>query len=156
MILPVIPICITLYLASANSIWLILGVMVILNIIGSAIRNYRAIFLHVKKEPHIEAARAYGAGDRRIILRYLVPRIIPVLIPQLIILVPSYVFLEAMRAYLGVSDPTLPTWAKLIEPGISHGLYTGAYHTLLEPLGLLLLLSFAFVMFSLALERTFQ
>ena len=156
MILPVIPICITLYLASAKSIWVILGVMVILNIFGSAIKNYRAIFLQVKQEPHIEAARAYGAGDWRIILRYLVPRIIPVLIPQLIILVPSYVFLEAMLAYLGVSDPTLPTWGKLIEAGISHGLYTGAYHMLLEPLGLLLLLSFAFVMVSLALERAFQ
>lgn len=156
MILPVIPICITLYLASSKSIWVILGVMVVLNIFGSAIKNYRAIFLQVKEEPHIEAARAYGASDRRIILRYLVPRIIPVLIPQLVILVPSYVFLEAMLAYLGVSDPTLPTWGKLIEAGISHGLYTGAYHMLLEPLSLLLLVGLAFVMLSLALERIFQ
>jgi len=156
MILPVIPICITLYLASAKSIWVILGVMVILNIFGSAIKNYRAIFAQVKEESYVEAARAYGAGDRRIILRYLIPRIVPVLIPQLIILVPSYVFLEAMLAYLGVSDPTLPTWGKLIEAGISHGLYTGAYHMLLEPLGLLLLLAYAFVAVSLALERTFQ
>jgi peptide/nickel transport system permease protein len=85
-----------------------------------------------------------------------VPRIIPVLIPQLILLVPSYVLLKAMLAYLGVSDPTLPTWGKLIEAGISHGLYTGAYHMLLEPLSLLLLLGFAFVMVSLALERIFQ
>ena len=89
-------------------------------------------------------------------MRYLVPRIVPVLIPQLIILVPSYVFLEAMLAYLGVSDPTIPTWGKLIEAGISHGLYTGAYHMLLEPLSLLLLVGLAFVMLSLALERIFQ
>lgn len=156
MILPVIPICITLYLASSKSIWVILGVMVVLNIFGSAIKNYRAIFMQVKEEPHIEAARAYGASDRRIILRYLVPRITPVLIPQLVILVPSYVFLEAMLAYLGVSDPTLPTWGKLIEAGISHGLYTGAYHMLLEPLVLLLLVGLTFVMLSLALERIFQ
>jgi peptide/nickel transport system permease protein len=156
MILPVIPICITLYLASSKSIWVILGVMVVLNIFGSAIKNYRAIFFQVKEEPHIEAARAYGASDLRIILRYLVPRISPVLIPQLVVLVPSFVFLEAMLAYLGVSDPTLPTWGKLIEAGISHGLYTGAYHMLLEPLSLLLLVGLAFVMLSLALERIFQ
>jgi peptide/nickel transport system permease protein len=156
MILPVIPICITIYIASSKSIWAILGVMVLLNIFGSAIKNYRAIFLQVKEEPYIEAARAYGAGDWRIVSRYLIPRIIPILVPQLVILIPSYVFLEAMLAYLGVSDPTLPTWGKLIEAGISHGLYTGASHMVLEPLGLLLLVGLAFVMLGRALEHIFQ
>ncbi len=156
MILPVIPICITLYLASSKSIWVILSVVVLLNIFGSAIKNYRAVFLQVKEEPHLDAARAYGAPDRRIILRYLLPRIVPVLIPHMILLIPSYIFLEAMLAYLGVSDPALPTWGKLIEAGVSHGLYTGAYHMLLAPLSLLLLLGLAFVMLSLALERIFQ
>lgn len=156
MILPTIPICITIYIASSKSIWAILGVMVLLSIFGSAIKNYRAIFLQVKEEPYIEAARAYGAGDWRIISRYLIPRIIPILVPQLVILIPSYVFLEAMLAYLGVSDPTLPTWGKLIEAGISHGLYTGATHMILEPLGLLLLVGLAFVMLGRALEHIFQ
>jgi peptide/nickel transport system permease protein len=156
MILPTIPICITIYIASSKSIWAILGVMVLLSIFGSAIKNYRAIFLQVKEEPYIEAARAYGAGDWRIISRYLIPRIIPVLVPQLVILIPSYVFLEAMLAYLGVSDPTLPTWGKLIEAGISHGLYTGASHMVLEPLALLLLVGLAFVLLGRALEHIFQ
>jgi peptide/nickel transport system permease protein len=156
MILPVIPICITVYLASDKSIWVILSAVVLLNIFGSAIKNHRAIFIQVKEEPYIEAARAYGASNRRIILRYLIPRIIPVLVPQLVILVPSFVFLEAMLAYLGVSDPSLPTWGKLIEAGITHGLYTGAYHMLLEPVSLLLLVGLAFVMLSLSLERMFQ
>ncbi len=156
MILPVIPICITLYLASSKSIWVILSVVVLLNIFGSAIKNYRTIFLQVKEESHIEAARAYGASNRRIIVRYLVPRIAPVLIPHLILLIPSYIFLEAMLAYLGVSDPALPTWGKLIEAGVSNGLYTGGYHMLLAPLSLLLLLGLAFVMLSFALERIFQ
>ena len=155
MILPVIPICITLYLASSKSIWVILSVLVPLNIFGSAIRNYRVIFLQVKEEPHIEAAQAFGASDRRIIPRYLVPRIVPVLIPHLAFLIPSYIFLEAMLAYLGVSDPALPTWGKLIEAGVSQGLYIGAYHMLLAPLSLLLLLGLAFVILSLALERLF-
>jgi peptide/nickel transport system permease protein len=156
MILPVIPICITMYLASDKNIWVILAAVVILTIFGSGVKNYRAIFLQVKEEPYIEAAQAYGAGDGRIIIRYLVPRIIPVLIPQLIYLIPSYVFLEAMLAYLNVSDPSIPTWGKLIEAGITYGLFTGSYHMLLEPLSLLLLITLAFVMISLALERIFQ
>jgi ABC-type dipeptide/oligopeptide/nickel transport system permease subunit len=74
----------------------------------------------------------------------------------LVILVPSYVFLEATLAFLGVSDPVLPTWGKLIVEGISHGLYTGAYHMVLEPVGLLMLTGLAFVMVGLALERIFE
>ncbi len=85
-------------LASSKSIWVNLSVVVLPNIFGSAIKSYRAILLQVKEELHIEAARACGASDRRIILRHLVPRIVPILIP-------SYIFLEAMPAYLGVSNP---------------------------------------------------
>ena len=86
---------------------------------------------------------------------YLIPRIIPVLVPQLVILVPSYVFLEATLAFLGVSDPVLPTWGKLIVEGLSSGLHSGAYHLVLEPLSLLLLVGLAFVMVGHALERIF-
>jgi peptide/nickel transport system permease protein len=156
MILPAIPICITIYLASSKSIWAILGVMILLSIFGSTIKNYRAIFLQLKAAPYIEAAQAYGASGWRIISRYLIPRILPITIPQLVILVPSYVFLEAMLAYLGVSDPALPTWGKLVEAGISHGLYTGALHMLLEPLSLLVLVGLAFVALGLGLERILQ
>ncbi len=45
--------------------------------------------------PYIDAARAYGAGNMRIIFRYLIPRILPLIIPAIVTLVPSFVFLEA-------------------------------------------------------------
>ena len=94
--------------------------------------------------------------DGRIIINYLVPRIMSVLIPQMIVLVPSYVFLEATLTLLGVSDPVLPTWGKLLVEGLSSDIYRGAYHLLLEPLALLLLVGFAFVLLGISLERIFQ
>ena len=42
----------------------------------------------------IEAARAYGASDARIIFLYLIHRMIPLLIPGLVLSVPSFVFLN--------------------------------------------------------------
>ncbi len=69
----------------------------------------------MKESPYIEAARAYGAGSGRIIFSYLVPRIIPLLIPALVTGIPGYVFLEAGLAVLGLGDPTLPTWGKIIN-----------------------------------------
>jgi peptide/nickel transport system permease protein len=156
MILPFIPVSIMIYTLYSKSFWMILGVTVLLSIFGKAIKNYRAIFLQVKEAPYIEAAQAYGAGNWRIVFRYLIPRIGTILVPQLVILVPTYVFLEATLAYLQVSDPLLPTWGKLIIDALQHGTYSGDYHMLLEPAGLLIMTGFAFAMVGFSLERIFE
>lgn len=153
MILPALPLAMTIYLVYAKSVWLILGVMVLLSIFGMSLKNYRAIFLQVKESAYIEAARVYGASNRRIILRYLVPRIMPVLIPQLVILIPGYVFLEATLAYLGVSDVYLPTWGKVINDALTHSVFEGHYYWILEPIALLMLTGLAFAMVGFALDR---
>lgn len=156
MILPFLPVSIMVFTIYSKSFWVILGVTVLLSIFGNAIKNYRALFLQVREAPYVEAALSYGASNWRIISRYLIPRIISVLVPQLIIMVPSYVFLEATLAFLGVSDPVLPTWGKLIVSGFARGIYTAKYHLVFEPLGLLMLVGIAFVMVGLSLERLFN
>ena len=83
MILPALPILVMVGTFYSSSIWLMLGVIILLNIFGAAIKTYRAIFMQVKESPYIEAARAYGASNMRIIFRYMIPRIIPMLVPQL-------------------------------------------------------------------------
>ena len=153
MILPTLPIAILVYFMYSKSIWVILGIVVLLNIFGSAIKNYRSIFLQARQAPYIEAAQASGASNWRIISKYLAPRILPVLIPQLVIMVPTYVFYEATLAYLGVSDPYLPTWGKTIyEALVQRGLQDYPYWVL-EPLALLLLTGLAFALFGFALDR---
>jgi peptide/nickel transport system permease protein len=153
MILPVFPILLIIYNFYTKSFWVILGVAVLLGVFSGAIKTYRSIFLSVKESPYIEAARAYGAGDARIIFRYLTPRILPVVIPQLIILIPTYVYLEATLAFLNMGDPLLPTWGKLIREGLTQGGLDGAYHWLLLPAGILMLTGLAFLMVGYAFER---
>ena len=152
MILPVLPIAITIYYLYSESIWMILGVIIILSIFGSSIKTYRSAFLQVKEAPYVEAALSYGASNWRIIKNYLVPRIIPLLIPQLVILVPSYVFFEATLAYLNVSDPVLPTWGKVIYDAITRGVYHGYYYWVLEPIALMILTGLAFAVVGFALD----
>jgi peptide/nickel transport system permease protein len=157
LILPVLPILIMVGTFYSRSIWLMLGFIIILNIFGAAIKTYRAVFLQVKEAPYIEAARAYGASDVRIIFRYLVPRIVPMLIPQLVVLVPTFVFLEASLSVLGLGDPVLPTWGKMIdEARVNGALYEGHYYWLLEPAVLLMLTGLAFSLVGFALDRVFN
>ncbi len=150
-ILPAIPIAILVYILYSKSIWVILAVMILMNIFGNNLKEYRAMFLQFKEAPYIEAAVAYGASGWRIITKYLLPRILQVMVPQLVISVPSFVFLESTLAYLGVITPYLPTWGKVINMGLAHGTFWGHYFWVLEPIILVLItgLAFAFVGFAL-------
>ncbi len=157
LVLPFLPILIMVGTFYSHSIWVMLGVVILLSIFGSSIKTYRAVFLQVRESPYIEAARAYGAGGWRIIFSYLVPRIIPLLIPQLVTLIPSFVFLEAGLAILGLGDPTLPTWGKIINDAEANGaLYKGLYYWVLEPAALLMLAGLAFALLGFSLDRIFN
>jgi peptide/nickel transport system permease protein len=81
-----------------------------------------------------------------------VPRIMPLLIPQLVILIPTYVFFEVTLAFLGVGDPFLPTWGKIVYDAIAQGAFQGHYYWLLEPIGLMMLTGLAFAMVGFALD----
>lgn len=153
MILPMFPIVILVSFFYSKSIWVLLGVIVLLSIFGSAIKNYRSVLLQIKGSGYIEAARAQGASSRRIIRHYLVPPLLPVLIPQLVILVPVFVFYEATFAYLGVSDPYVPTWGKIIYEALAEGTLDKYPYWFLEPVVLLILTAMAFALLGFALER---
>mgnify|MGYP001074446305 CR=1 FL=1 len=157
LILPTLPILIMVGTFYSRSLWLMLGVLILLSIFGGGIKTYRAIFLQVKESPYIEAAQAYGASDARVIFRYLIPRIIPMLLPNLITLVPGFVFTEAALALLGLGDPILPTWGKVINDARFNGaLYQGNYYWMLEPSVLLMITGLAFSLLGFSLDRIFN
>lgn len=157
LVLPFLSILIMVGTFYSRSIWLMLGVTILLSIFGGAILTYRAIFLQTRESPYIEAAQSYGASDWRIIMRYLVPRIVPLLLPQLVVLIPTFVFLEASLAVLGLGDPVLPTWGKIINDAQSNGaLYQGHYYWVIQPAVLLMITGLAFSMLGFALDRVFN
>ena len=157
LVLPFLSILIMVGTFYSRSIWTILGVTILLSIFTGAIKNYRAIFMQIKESTYIEAARAYGAGDMRIVFLYLIPRIIPLLIPGLISNIPAFVFLEASLAVLGLGDPVLPTWGKVIYGALANGaLYNGQYYWMLQPAILLMITGLAFSMLGFSLDRIFN
>ncbi|MEX0959545.1 MAG: ABC transporter permease [Burkholderiales bacterium] len=157
MILPVLPILVMIGTLYSTNIWLMLGVVVALGIFSAGIKMYRAMLLPIRESAYIEAARAYGAGHTRIVLRYMIPRILPVLIPGFVTLIPSFVFLEASLAVLGLGDPVLPTWGKVLNDAQTQSaLYNGYYYWVLEPAALLMLTGLGFAMLGFALDRIFN
>jgi peptide/nickel transport system permease protein len=157
LVLPFLSILIMIGTFYSRSIWVILGATILLSIFTGSIKAYRSIFVQVKESMYIEAARAYGASSPRIVFFYLIPRMIPLLIPGLVSAVPAFVFLEASLALLGLGDPVLPTWGKIIEDANSNGaLYRGYYYWILEPAALLMVTGLGFAMLGFALDRIFN
>jgi peptide/nickel transport system permease protein len=152
MVLPSLPIAVLTNVLFGWDIWVILGIIVVLNTFGSPIKTLRSAFLQAKEAPYIEAARSYGASDFRIITRYLVPRILPVLIPLLITQVPSFIFLEATLGFFNIKS-NYPSWGRIIYEGLTRGALYGSPFWVLEPISLLLLTSLAFALLGSALER---
>jgi peptide/nickel transport system permease protein len=165
MLLPALPMAIMIYFMYTKNIWIILGIIILLSVFGSALKNYRAAFLQIKDAGYIQAAQVYGAGNWRIITRYLVPRIIPLLVPQLVALVPSYIFLEPTLAFIGVGDPLLPTWGKILMTALYISEKDGQFfymnlmrepYLALEPLVLMFVAGLAFSLLGMALDRIFN
>lgn len=156
-ILPTLVILIIVGTFYSRNIWVMMLAITALSIFSAAIKVYRAIFLQIKESPYIEAARAYGASDLRIIVRYMAPRIVPILVPGFVTLIPSLVFLEASLGVLGLGDPVLPTWGKVLNDASANGaLYKGYYYWVLGPSVLLMLTALGFALLGFALDRIFN
>ncbi len=157
MVLPFLSILIMIGTFYSKSIWTILGATIALSIFTGGILSFRAMLKQIKESTYIEAAVAYGAKDGRVIFRYLIPRILPILIPGLISAVPNFVFLEASLALLGIGDPVLPTWGKTINEAYNNAaIYRGWYYWILEPAALLMITGLGFASLGFSLDRIFN
>ncbi|HVF25718.1 MAG TPA: ABC transporter permease subunit [Anaerolineales bacterium] len=152
MVLPGLAIAVLANAIFGTHIWILLGVVVLLNAFGGPIKTFRSAFLQAKEAPYIEVARSYGASNFRIISHYLIPRILPVFIPHLVTQIPSFIFLEATLGFFNIRS-NYPSWGRIIYEGLSQGALYGSPFWVLQPIFLLLLTGLAFAMLGAALER---
>jgi peptide/nickel transport system permease protein len=81
-------------------------------------RLARAHTLRLREQVFIQAARLSGTSDRRIILRHLVPNVLPGLVTFSFIFVGIAIVLEAGLSFLGLGvPPPAPTWGNMISVG---------------------------------------
>ncbi len=85
-------------------------------------RIARGQVLSVRKKEYVEAAKAVGAPDIRIIFRHVLPNIMGPLIVYETLAIPGYIFLEAFLSFIGLGvDAPTPSWGIMISeaaPGI--------------------------------------
>ncbi len=80
------------------------------------VRLTRGQVLSVKHEEYIEAARAVGNPDRRIVLRHILPNIVPPLLVQATLATALAVIAEASLSFLGLGQqPPSPSWGSMLN-----------------------------------------
>ncbi|MEM1936578.1 MAG: ABC transporter permease [Candidatus Caldarchaeum sp.] len=157
LVLPFLPVLIMVSTLYRVNIWIILVIVILLSSFGPGVKNYRALFLQLRESPYIEAARSYGAGDLRILFLHLIPRVLPTMIPTIVLSAADFVFLEAALAIIGIGDPITPTWGKVIQDAFYFGaLFKGHYYWVLIPSALLAATSVSFALIGFALDKIFN
>jgi peptide/nickel transport system permease protein len=109
-------------------------------------RLVRAQVLAVRDREFVEAARAIGASDWRIITRHILPNIIQPVIVQAAIGMAGAVLAEATMSFLGLGvPPPTASWGSMLNDGRSH--LFDAPHLVLFPAAAVMLavLSFNFI-----------
>ncbi|SFV90811.1 Oligopeptide transport system permease protein [hydrothermal vent metagenome] len=79
-------------------------------------RLVRAETLKIAKMDYVTAAKAFGVGSMRIMLRHIVPNLMHIILISVVLDFSSLVLAEAVLSYVGVGvDPTMYSWGNMIN-----------------------------------------
>lgn len=149
---PVLPLLIFLVFVIGSQLWVILLVLVAFGWPGLTI-VVRSMVLQLRDGAEVEAARALGASNRRIIFRHVFPHLAPFILAQLIFFAPAAILAEAGLSFLGLGDPSIPTWGQILEAGFRTGAVFLGYWWWVVPPGLAIVVTaLAFMLLALGTE----
>src|SRR5438128_3444663 len=81
-------------------------------------RMVRASVLALKETEYVRAARALGAGDPALVLRHILPNVLPTLIVYATLFMANAVLVEAALSFLGLGvQPPTPSWGLMVSTG---------------------------------------
>ncbi|MEU6771232.1 ABC transporter permease [Streptomyces sp. NPDC046759] len=133
-----------LSVVTSNTVWPVIGFMVLLGW-PQVSRIARGSVITAKHNDYVQAARALGASDTRILLRHIAPNAVAPVIVVATIALGTYIALEATLSYLGVGlKPPSVSWG--IDISAASPYVRNAPHALLWPSGALAITVLAFIM----------
>ncbi len=154
MILPFLPFLIMISLFYKVNLWLLVVLIIVLSIFGGITKTARSVTFQIISEQYIESAISYGASKLRILFLYIMPRLLPYMVANIVLNVPAFVFLEAALSILGLGDPMMPTWGKIISDAYSNGaIIHGYWWWILIPAFLIIVTASAFALIGYALDK---
>ncbi|NYH77048.1 peptide/nickel transport system permease protein [Actinopolyspora biskrensis] len=128
-----------LVLAIALSTVLSRGLFTIVLAIGvtswpQTARLVRAQTLTVETRPYVERARALGGGHGHVLVKHVLPSVLPLVFATTTLTVASAIIAESTLSFLGLGDPSRISWGAMLKSAMDTGAVTaGAWWYLLPP-----------------------
>ena len=150
--IPLLPILIFMVFVFGSNLFLIILLLVVFSWPGLTIL-IRSMVLQLRTGQFVEASRALGASRARIMFRHIFPQTAPFVFAQMIFFVPAAILAEAGLSFLGLGDPSIPTWGQILEQGFRTGaVYVGYWWWVLPPGLLIVFTAVTFALLALGLE----
>lgn len=151
--LPMLPLLITLVFVFGQTLLFIVLIMSALYWTYLA-RIVRSRVLSLREMAFVESAQAAGASSSYIMLKHMVPNVLPLSFAAMVLNVPSAIVTEAVLSFIGLGDPTVPTWGKMLEYAFRYGAFGRLAWWWIIPPGLaLMILSLGFVFIGHAVDE---
>ncbi len=162
LVLPTLPLFIVLIVAMSAvriqmGLWNIIILLTLFGWMGFA-RSVRSMVVSLRERSFVEAAKAAGAGTMHIINRHILPNVFALVYITLATSVPGAIITEASLSWLGLGDPLIPSWGKILYDFQSSGVATtqgvGEYwFWVFPPCVAIALLATAFILMGYALDE---
>ncbi|MEM4381032.1 MAG: ABC transporter permease [Candidatus Caldarchaeum sp.] len=150
--IPLLPLTIFLIFVIGPSITNIVLILVLFGWPGLTI-VVRSVVLQVRESQFVEVARVLGSSTSRVVFLHILPQVLPFVVAQMIFFVPNFILLEAALSFLGLGDPSLPTWGQLLELGFrNNAVYLGYWWWILPPGLFIVMVAVVFVLIALGME----
>ena len=109
------------------------------------------------ERPFIEAAQAVGAGKFYIIRKHVLPNVFSFVYVTLATFVPGAIITEASLSWLGLFDPTVVSWGRMLQEFTNSGIILrgiSEYWFWVLPPGILIaVLALSFILLGFALDE---
>jgi peptide/nickel transport system permease protein len=150
--LPALPFLIILAVTISNSIFMMIGFLMIFSWVGIA-KVSRSMSLQIKTKQYIEASKIMGQKDSKIIFKHIIPQLLPYAFASIAISVPAAITTEAGLSFLGLGDPTFPTWGQILHDANVFGAAArGMWWWIVPPGVMIAITGLAFVFIGNALD----
>ena len=150
--LPALPFLIILAVTISNSIFVMIGFLTIFGWVGIA-KVSRSMALQIKTKAYVEASQMMGQKNSKIVFKHIIPQLLPYAFASIAISVPAAITTEAGLSFLGLGDPTFPTWGQILNDANTFGAAARGLWWWIVPPGIMIAITgLAFVFLGNALD----
>jgi len=153
LVLPTLPLIIVLAALFGQSI-LVTSLVIGMTSWPQTARIIRSQVLSLRERPLVQRVRSLGAGDLRIMRKHILPKVAPLILANLALVLSGAVLAQAALAFLGLGDPVQVSWGTTLHNAFNSGAMSqGAWWYVMTPGAGIVVMVLAFSLVGHSLDR---